>query len=225
MSGIIFGFVQIGYAQSVQDWTDPVNLSNTGSASNPSIIVDSHGVLHVLWFDQFDGYKYTQSTDGITWITPVTVRFPFPPTAPPPVLFTDEKGIIHIFWMDDENQLFYAQTMPENLSTPASWCTKASIDSSVYDFDAAMDPQGRMHVTYLKNPAPPADASVPAPIPAAGIGGAGAFYRGSRDGGRVWDAPKLLYESPYFQFLTAENAHIRMAVSDRPEDDRVCGLG
>jgi hypothetical protein len=41
--GSIFGIVPTGGAQSVQEWSEPVNLSNSGSASSPSLVVDSSG--------------------------------------------------------------------------------------------------------------------------------------------------------------------------------------
>ncbi len=207
--GLLFSFVPAGSAQSVQDWSEPVNLSKSGAASNPSLVVDANGVLHVIWVDQFDGYKYVQSTDkGVNWSAPVTVKYPFTAEAAPPMLFSDARGTIHIFWLTDQNKLSYAQTIPDNLDSPASWRIRIDLDSAVYDFDAGMDPQGRMHVAYVKNPAP---------VP----GTAGVYYKRSADGGSSWAAPKLLYESPYFRSLTAENARIRLAVSDTPEGERV----
>jgi hypothetical protein len=207
--GLLFSFVPAGSAQSVQDWSEPVNLSMSGAASNPSMVVDVNGVVHVIWVDQFDGFKYVQSADnGVTWSAPVAVKYPFSAEADPPMFFSDARGTIHIFWLTDQNKLSYARTLPDNLDSPPSWRTKIDLDSAVYDFDAGMDPQGRMHVAYVKNPAP---------VP----GTAGVYYKRSADGGTSWAAPKLLYESPYFRSLTAENARIRLAVSDTPEDERV----
>jgi hypothetical protein len=206
--GMLLSTVPSSQAQTVQEWNDPINLSMSGSASNPATVVDSTGVVHAIWADQFDGYKYSQSADGLTWSPPAKVKYPFSPTAPPPMMFSDAKGTIHIFYLDDKNKLFYAQTLPENLDSPPSWRVKLNLDSSVYDFDAGVDPQGRVHVAYLKNPASAA-------------GPAGVFYRNSVDGGRTWAASNLLYESAYLHSLNAETAHIRMAVSDRPEDEKV----
>ena len=206
--GMLFGNIPGGLAQSVQEWSDPVNLSMSGGATNPSMVVDGSGVIHTIWVDEFDGFKYSQSTDGLNWTSPETVKYPSSAEANPPVMFSDSAGIIHIFWLDDQNKLSYAQTLPENLDTPPAWRTKSAVDSSVYDFDAGIDPQGRMHVTYLKNPAP-------------ATGTAGVFYKRSPDAGRTWSASSLLYESPYFRSLDAENAHIRMAVSDKEDDERI----
>jgi hypothetical protein len=196
------------HAQSVQEWSDPVNISLSGAATNPAMVVDGSGVIHVIWADTYDGYKYAQSTDGSTWTSPVTVKYPFSPKAPPPVLFSDTNGNIHVFWLSDQNKLTHAQTLPENLDTPSSWRIRTDLDSPVFDFDASMDAQGRMQVTYIKNPAPDS-------------GTAGVFHRRSVDGGRTWAPATLLYESPYFRSIDGKNAHVRMAVSNKPGEDRV----
>ena len=37
------------------------------------------------------------------------------------MLFSDASGTIHIFWLTDQNKLSYAQTLPDNLDSPAVW--------------------------------------------------------------------------------------------------------
>jgi hypothetical protein len=206
--GALVGFVPRGYAQSVQEWSEPINLSMSGAASNPSLVVDSRGVLHVIWVDQFDGYQYVESVDGTAWTSPKAVKFPFSSEASPPLFLTDAKGLIHIFWLSDTNELSYAQTLGENLDSPSAWRIRVRLDSSVYDFDASMDAQGRLHVGYVKNP----DAVVGSP---------GVFYRRSSDGGVSWAGVTVLFESTYFRSLTPEDAHIRIAASENPEQEKV----
>jgi hypothetical protein len=53
------------HAQSLQYWSDPVNLSNSGSSTDPRMVIDSDGVIHVIWVDAIDGYMYTKSVTGI----------------------------------------------------------------------------------------------------------------------------------------------------------------
>ena len=36
---------------SVDPWTKPLNLSHSGVATHPGLVVDSQGVLHVVWQD------------------------------------------------------------------------------------------------------------------------------------------------------------------------------
>jgi hypothetical protein len=203
---VLFGFVFDSHAQSVQEWTEPVNLSMSGAATKPSMVVDNLGVIHVIWVDAFDGFKYVQSADGLTWSAPVTVNFPFSVNAAPPVMLSDSNNVIHIFWLSDQNNLTYARTLNDNLGTPPAWQRRVDMDSTVYDFDASLDAQGGLHVAYVKNPAPTP-------------GTAGVYYRRSSDGGTTWTGTNLLYESAYFRSLTSENAHIRLAVTDSLEEE------
>ena len=219
--GTLFGVTPHGYAQTVQDWTEPINLSKSGAATNPSMVVDSHGILHALWVDKFEGYKYVDSPDGVTWSSPLNVQFPFSTLQTiPPVFLADPKGLIHIFWLSDKNELFYAQALDENLDTPGVWRAIFRLDTSVFDFDINLDAQSKLHLAYIKNPVPAADAGSRLPsVPAEGT--AGVFYRRSEDGGNTWAASSLLYESSYFRALTSEKARIRVAVSDTPDGGKV----
>ncbi|MGZ9225865.1 MAG: exo-alpha-sialidase, partial [Anaerolineales bacterium] len=219
--GVLFGFIPRSHAQTVQDWSEPINLSGSGAGSNPSMVIDSHGVLHVLWVDKFEGYKYTESPDGLTWSSPVTVKFPFSlEQILPPVFLADPKGVIHIFWLTEKNDLFYAQTLDENLAIPAGWRMVSKRDSSVFDFDLDIDAQGRLHLGYVKNPIPVADSrGIVVPLPATSK--AGVFYQLSNDGGTRWTTPGLLYESPYFRSLTSQNARIRIAASPTGDGAKV----
>ena len=201
--GGLFGFVPQGHAQSAQVWSEPINLSMSGAGSNPSIVVDNNGVVHVLWIDKFEGYKYVESPDGKSWSSPISVNYPFSlKRVLPPLLLADPNGVIHIFWLDDKNGLSYAQAVGESLDTPSAWRGRTNLDSSVFDFDVNLDVQGRLHIGYAKNPAPVS-------------GTAGMYYRRSINGGNTWTSPSLLYESPYLRSLTSENAHIRIAVSGK----------
>ena len=64
-------------AQSLQYWSTPVNVSNSGLSTDPRIIVDSDGVIYVVWVDAIDGYKYAESADGKVWTSPTNATFPF----------------------------------------------------------------------------------------------------------------------------------------------------
>src|SRR5690349_15645433 len=200
LSLITLGSVPRGYAQSVQNWSQPINLSNSGAASKPSLAVDGNGTINVLWIDKFDGYKFVKSTDGgKTWTAPKTVSYPFSAKALPPLMLSDAKGAVHIFWLSDRYDFFYAQASANNLDAPASWRV-TKLDASVFDFDVKLDLQGVLHLGYIKNPAP-------------NPGPSGVFYRRSAGGG-VWSAPVQLYESSYFRSLTPDVARVRVALSN-----------
>ena len=105
-TGLFFGSVSQGHAQSPQAWSEPVNLSNSGSALDPLLVIDSVGRMHAIWVDEIEGYKYTESTDGIVWTTPRTGNFPFSPEEDSrPTFIANRNGSIHFFWRDKDNAL------------------------------------------------------------------------------------------------------------------------
>ena len=40
---------------TAENWARPQNLSMSGAASNPAIVLVPDGTLRVFWWDQFDG--------------------------------------------------------------------------------------------------------------------------------------------------------------------------
>ena len=99
-------FASSAHAQSTSTWSPPTNLSNSGFASGPLLVADSNGTLHTMWIDQFEGYKYSKSTDGVSWSAPKSVRFPFvPDPAVQPLLLADQSGGVHAFWRTLKNEL------------------------------------------------------------------------------------------------------------------------
>lgn len=209
LMGTLFGFVPNGRAQSVQTWSEPINLSMSGAARNPSLVVDAKGTLHVLWVDEFIGYQYTTSVDGVTWSTPQAVKYPFNSKGLPPRFVVDDTGRIHIFWINEKNALMYAQTTDAGIASPPIWFAVKSLDAPVFDYDVAVDAGGKVHVSYIKNPKPPS------------IESSGAYYILSSDRGVSWKQERLLYESAYFRSVDATSAHIRLAVSADPTNENV----
>lgn len=195
-------------AQSSRSWSDPINLSNSGATSNPEIIVDQLGVMHALWVDQYEGYMYTQSTDGIEWTASQKVSYPFDKNLPP-LLVPAPDGFIHVFWLSIEKNLEYAQSHSELIGEPAAnWAFRTQVSKTVLTFDAAVDPQGVLHLAYIRNVN-------------SDLGPAGVYYVQSIDNGRTWSNEKLLYESQYFRATKAEAAHIRVVVPDEAGDGKV----
>jgi hypothetical protein len=195
-------------AQSELDWTDPINLSNSGSSTDPLVVTDTDGVIHVIWVDEFEGYKYVESVNGVDWTTPVTVNFPFLPETEPPRFEVTANGIIHVFWRDDENTLYYAQSLQATFDTPISWRSQARLGNSIVDYDVAAGTTNGLHVSLITNEGSDNET-------------AGVYYRGSLNGGVSWSGMVSLFESPYFRSLTKENAHVRLAVSNNAEIENV----
>ena len=204
-TGMAWGLASPVLAQSEDGWTVPVNLSNSGSTANPSIVVDSQGIIHVFWLDQFAGYKYANSTDGgATWSEPKTARVPFSidPEAPSnPVFLNGPDGTIHILWLDREGALLYSRATSDTLGTPPSWTGSITLADSAVRFDADIDPEGALHVGYISNLETP-DAP------------AGIYYR--RQSGTSWLPPEAIYPSKYYRSLMLKDpANIKLSTSSK----------
>lgn len=201
------GLVQRGYAQTDTEWSEPINLSNSGASSDPSIVIDSSGVIHVIWVDAVDGYKYVNSKDGVNWSVPVTIDFPFDPILDTrPTLIADASGTIHIFWthLDDEldedetSEFMYGRASSIFFSQPINWAKVEVLASGVLDFDVIADSRSVIHLAYVGSLATE-------------DGPAGIFYR--RLESITWAPPVSLYSSQYFRTLALEDSHVRLAVT------------
>ena len=198
-AGLFFGSVGRSHAQATFDWLEPINLSNSGASTEPNLVIDARGIIHVIWVDELDGYKYVQSVDGVTWTSPVSVRFPFSAENDfPPMFLADESGVIHVLWLDGDNALYYGSALSSNFNTPSSWKNTVKLDESVVDFDAKVGPNGTLHVGYVN-------------INEGNSGPAGVYYR--RLSGAGWSSVQGLYSSQYFRSLEVGNANVRLSVS------------
>jgi hypothetical protein len=89
--------VQPVEAQTDQDgWAAPVNISSSGAASDPVMVVDSEGIFHILWRDEFAGLTYV-SGNGEEWSEPEPVLLPIETGLPR--LLADRAGNAHVFGM------------------------------------------------------------------------------------------------------------------------------
>jgi hypothetical protein len=190
-----------------QAWTTPVNLSHSGSTTNPSIVVDSNGVIHVVWVDTIAGEMYS-SNDGTQWSTPVPASLPFgaapsngsaQSTGPTNLrLIADSKGYVHAFWVDQNNQLYYSRVLGSQMGNGANWDPQLILANSAVDFDVAIDNQDRIHLAYVR-------AINESGFPA------GVYYRQLAANGASWGNPDVLYQSQYFRSLTNQNANVSIA--------------
>jgi len=128
-SGIIASAVR---AQSDVNWSEPSNLSRSGSATDPVMVVDSDGVFHVLWMDEFVGLIHS-SGDGMVWSEPTPMALPTNEQVP--FLIADTSGYIHAFWTDIDGRLFYSRARASLLPSSTAWSSRALISDSVLDFD------------------------------------------------------------------------------------------
>lgn len=198
-----------GYAQAEQGWSVPVNLSISGAATNPVMVIDSRETIHAIWMDDVDaGYKYSSSPDGTTWSQPLSVKFPFGPKEPSPVLLPGPNRSIHVFWLDKDKRLFYGQATPGDLPYSQNWILVYRLADSVESYNVSMDAQRALHVAYIQS-------SVVDDKPA------GVYYTQSPSGGGFWIESRLLYQSEYFRSATQNDLYLRVSASNTSNNQRV----
>ena len=207
-------------AQSIDDpWATPVNLSHSGSATNPAIVSDSNQVLHVVWQDEFANYLYAQ-LDGDQWSAPEqtqlhllfgrpdseeTVNQTEEPlyTGPNPLFLSGPGRYIYAVWLTPEGSLYASRVFNRSVKQVSAWHDAQRLSSSADYFAAAVDAGGELHVAYFKAD----DPSNPA----------GIYYTRSTRNGLDWTVPVLLYESSYFRTLASGEANISLATAGTPE--------
>src|SRR3989304_2689043 len=105
LSILIAGLINASTANAQIDqdgWVLPVNISSSGAASDPVIAIDSEGVFHILWKDEFSGLIYVGG-DGTEWSEPEPVFLPFDTYLPH--LLADRACNIHAFWIAEKGGL------------------------------------------------------------------------------------------------------------------------
>ncbi|MBU2609720.1 MAG: hypothetical protein KJ606_02060 [Chloroflexi bacterium] len=204
-------------------WSEPVNLSQSGAASAPRIVVDSNHQVHILWLDAFDGLKYTQGTNTTTtlaeqWRQPIPIQLPFGKLPSSLTFITDPAGFVHAFWIDGNGSLYYSRVASGLFGTPSAWMETQLLANSAQAFAVTQAPDGRIHLVYVRS-----------------AGGfdfpAGVYYRYADRVGAAhsafggWSPTVMLYTSPYFRNLKAAEAHVTIAAGEHSKvyaawDDR-----
>jgi hypothetical protein len=186
---------------------DPVNLSRSGAATEPVILQEGDGTLHVIWQDRFAGFVYSNG-QGANWSEPIAVTFPFsnPPFSTPasdgfnalltPRLLLDEAELVHAFWQMD-GALFYSTTSLAELADTASWSAPQSLAASAPAYAAAVAAGGRIHLAYIRTVG---TEEFPA----------GVYYRQRTNDG--WSNARQLYQSNYLRAARTDQLHVDIAV-------------
>ncbi len=216
LAGQFFTQVSSTHAQSSQVWSDPVNISNSGSATDPLIVASSDGNLHAIWRVETGGFRYSRSKDGVTWEPAQAVSFPFVDKSQlkdldpednrefPYRLIPAPNGVIYIFWIKTNGDLMTARSTSEKLANPVTWAGVEILSESVLNFDVDVTANSELHLAYLRND----DL-------------AGVFYRRSLNGAS-WSASVSLYSSQYINTsMSYTDAHVRVSASDDPESQTV----
>ena len=202
-------------AQSTDDpWDEPLNLSHSGVAVNPAIVVDSEGVVHAVWQDDLEKYFYTQF-DGKKWSTPeatnLDLLFSWPDTITsetPPVIYTGPNPWfiagpnqhIFAFWLSPQGGLFATEVENQDFENFGAWVYLRLISPQTASFAVALDASGEWHLAYVRTGDDPKNPP-------------GIYYTHSRASGQVWAEPVLLYESRYFRRLGEGEANLSITTT------------
>lgn len=135
-------------------WSEPVNLSQAGSASQPRLVATHEGSLQAFWWDQFDGLM-TAYFDGAEWTAAM-----FAPIdsdrlqQTPDLLLADSSDTIHAFWLEttiDSTQQETSALLHSQLNTgTTTWSTPIKVAEAVLAFSAAADPVQGINLVYLR---------------------------------------------------------------------------
>jgi hypothetical protein len=213
------------FAQSADDvWAEPLNLSRSGVAEDPAIVIDSEGVVHVVWRDDLANYVYTR-LDGDEWRTPETTnldllfRVPIPGesvepsqlsnySGPNPLFIAGPDRYVFAFWITPQGGVFTSLVESQNFEDVAAWGSGRLVSPGAASFAAAIDARGELHVAFLRTADDPANPP-------------GIYYTRSKNSGRNWANPVLLYESPYLRTLGEGEAHLSLATAGAEDALRV----
>jgi len=189
----------LGSAQTTTDpWSVPINLSHSGAATDPMMLVDGDGVIHIFWHDRYDGILYSYG-DGVKWSTPVSVTFPF--GSAKPHFVADNNGRIHAFWVDEKGNLLYSFVKSVSFDDYASWEDRRIIAGGITNIAVSIDGQGRIRLVYLRNQE---SAELPD----------GVYYQHVSVYDFKWTWPVLLYKSPYLRGLNIDSSNLNIASAD-----------
>ena len=191
VSGILS--IQIIYPASAQTdsatWTNPVNLSQSGGNTDPHLVVDTEGRVHVYWFNDFDELTYTYRNQMGIWSDPLPTQAPFEYDLSALQLMPDPGGFIHALWLEGGSYLYYSRTT--SITTSLAWNLAEYLGEGVIGFHASLAGDSTVHLvyaTYGRNPT-------------------GIYYRSLDDAG-TWSTPTLIHQSPYLRNLAPGGANL-----------------
>ena len=208
-------------------WATPVNLSHSGATTDPAMVIDSNGVVHVIWRDASADYIYTR-LEGGEWSTPRLTelerlfRLAASPASSRPsrVAGAEPLAVLHsgpnpLFvagprqqsfatWVTPERLLYSSRAANRDFGAMPGWGARTLLSASVASFAAAIDARGTLHVAFYRIE----DRSDDPP---------GIYYTRSTNGGLSWTTATRLYESPYFHTLGEGEANLSLATGGTPD--------
>jgi len=136
--------------ETLNDWSAPVNISNSGGASNPVLLMDANKNLLAFWGDTFTGFNYSVLSDN-GWSAPQPFPVPFgsPQEGLRYQVLDHRGGAVHMLWTDETHQLFYASMPFDSVNALGAWESTRLISKNVANFNGVVDEDGRVHIAYL----------------------------------------------------------------------------
>jgi hypothetical protein len=209
---LIFAFIFfVGIFSSAVAQTDtpshskPVNISNSGSTSDPRIVVDSDDGIHIIWKDVYTGMNYLYGKNN-QWASPMQVKFPFDNQKP--YLFAGKNTYIYALWITERGELYISSAKAAGFGNAKQWDKSVFISNSVVSFDLKVDEKGYLNLVYLCNADNPGSP-------------AGIYYRNSSVNGSMWTNPKLIYQSNYFRSLDALTSNVNISTAEGAQATKV----
>jgi len=199
---------QIAVAEPTESvWTEPVNLSRSGTASNPVPVVGMEDSFQVFWWDRFDGLM-SAYYDGEAWSraveTPImTIRvteegFQTLPIDFMPRIVGDGQGGAHAFWLQQREKGQVAQSLMHAILALGTnvWSEPDLVTDDVAAWEMRADREGTLHLLFVRN----VDSET--------------YYTQMSPDRAGWSQPRLLYPTLYARLWSDEDARLALAVDE-----------
>lgn len=176
-------------------WSAPRNLSQSGSASQPHLVVDSSGRANLLWLDEYDGLMAAQGLGG-TWSAPVRLNLPFDEHLETLKLAAGPNGLVYAAWIDEDGSLFTSQVRGDSFLSVSAWSPALFLAYTTAGFDLTVSAQ-ELQLVFLRASASP---DYPAGVYALRV-----------IGSSILSTPRLLQTSAYYRGLEVGEGSLSVA--------------
>ncbi|MEW5869579.1 MAG: hypothetical protein AB1894_09915 [Chloroflexota bacterium] len=203
------------YAQSgSNNWTAPVNLSNSGAASEPRLFAASNGEVQVFWLDRFDGLT-TALYNGSAWSLPTQSGVINPRLGQAAIKIEE----IPFFYESDASDRLYAfiygSEIPSTKEAPlyfgqmtfgsTLWSNLQQVVEAARTFDVTATSDGEIKLAYIR----PLKSSLYNLLE----GDPGVYLRSTLSRASAWKTPIPVHLSIYYRILDPEQAYLKAASS------------
>ena len=198
--------------QQTESVAAPINLSNSGAASQSRIVASPDGILQVFWIDQFEGLL-SSVYKGTKWSTPFSVQLPIiyagnqkNITTEMPDIIEDSNGYVHAFWYGKVNVSTNERPLYHTVMRIGAdhWLAPSKVANSAVSYALSTPPKGGIGIAYLRtlntNDAPP-----------------GVYFNNWDSFTQLWMPPHLIYSSIYYRLIEPDKAWIKMAMNDEKQ--------